>query len=605
MSFVKRYKFDRYDIFAIAIILFAAALRLLLVALGWPPTNSDEGTMGVMALDIAYHGAHPVMYYGQNYMSAIEAYLGAALFHVFGPSLWVLRLGVILMVSLFLLNMYLLTNLLYSKSFALFVLALLSLGSNFIFTLEIYAKGGTSQTLLFGSLAFLCASWLALSCAQDLFGKQRHMRLAGYAVWGTAVGLGIWSDMIVLPILFVAGLLLFCFCWQDLRRPWSILCLLLGLFVGLFPLITFNLVVQPQQNSFSTFIGLFHGGQVQQAHTLAQILQGIINTIQISLPLATGDPSCPISAIHYGGGTIPQSPSCMVLHTIWGLSYVVLWLLAVILVVKALRRLRAQPSQKLAATRNFARLFLLAGAGIAASVFAISSAPLGMPQGHARYLMTLLIVTPAILWPLWNRLSDGVGADVSRPGVGWGQRIVAHEAYFPHPTPGRDTSAPTPKSEAYESGKGKHIDARALASVAPTFLLCIVCAAFLLGTIFTFADVPSAQAADQQQETLIHYLLLTHTTRIYTEYWTCDRIAFMSQERVICGVLDNNLHPSHNRDTAFYTIVSSDPHAAYVFPVNSPQRRILDRKIAKAGTLHDYSRFTVAGYVIYKPQSKP
>jgi hypothetical protein len=144
-----------------------------------------------------------------------------------------------------------------------------------------------------------------------------------------------------------------------------------------------------------------------------------------------------------------------------------------------------------------------------------------------------------------------------------------------------------------------------LASVAPTFLLCIVCAAFLLGTIFTFADVPSAQAADQQQETLIHYLLLTHTTRIYTEYWTCDRIAFMSQERVICGVLDNNLHPSHNRDTAFYTIVSSDPHAAYVFPVNSPQRRILDRKIAKAGTLHDYSRFTVAGYVIYKPQSKP
>jgi 4-amino-4-deoxy-L-arabinose transferase-like glycosyltransferase len=564
---VKSYKIERYDFFAIAIILCAAALRLVMVALGWPPTNSDEGTMGVMALDIAYHGAHPVMYYGQNYMSAIEAYVGACLFHLFGPSLWTLRLGVILMVSLFLLNMYLLTNLLYSKGFALFVLALLSLGSNFIFTLEIYAKGGTSQTLLFGSLTFLCASWLALSCAQDLFGKQRRLRLVGYALWGLAVGLGIWSDMIVLPILFVSALLLVCFCWRDVRRVWSIVSLLLGLFVGLFPLITYNLAVPPQENSLSTFIGLFHGGQVQQAHTMAQVLRGILNTIQISLPLATGDPSCPISAIHYGGGTIPQSSSCMALHTIWGLGYIVLWLLAAFLVVKALRQLRTETGQKLAVTRNFARLFLLAGAGIAASAYAVSSAPLGMPQGHARYLITLLIVTPAVLWPMWYGVRE----------FHWNERLSAG---------------------TLETGT------RAMASIAPTLVLGVVCAAFLLGTIFTFGDVPSARAVDLQQETLIDYLLVTHSTHIYTEYWTCDRIAFMSQERIICGVLGSNLQPTHNRDSAFYSIVSSDPNAVYVFPVNSPQRTTLDREIAQGDMAQAYLRVTIAGYAIYKPDGE-
>jgi hypothetical protein len=143
-------------------------IRIILFALGWPPTNSDEATMGVMALHIAYQGQHPAIFYGQNYMGTIEAYIAAFFFRLFGPSLFTLRLGVVLLVALFLLTMYLLTRLLYSQKTALLTLVLLSMGSAAYLTRQTIATGGSSQTLLFGALDFLLASWLVLSYRQDL-----------------------------------------------------------------------------------------------------------------------------------------------------------------------------------------------------------------------------------------------------------------------------------------------------------------------------------------------------------------------------------------------------------------------------------------------------
>jgi len=135
------------------IIVLAVCLRLLLAALGWPTTNSDEGTIGIMARHIAYNGEHPVVFYSRNYLGALEAYLGAAFFRLFGPSIFTLRLGIILLDALFFASMYLLTSLLYTKKLALFVLVLLGLGSSAMFLRELYATGGSTQTLLFGTLA--------------------------------------------------------------------------------------------------------------------------------------------------------------------------------------------------------------------------------------------------------------------------------------------------------------------------------------------------------------------------------------------------------------------------------------------------------------------
>ncbi len=85
------------------VIALATAIRVALISLGWQTTNSDEDTMGLMALHIAYRGEYPVFFYGQNYMGALEAYIGALLFHLLGPSLFSLRLGLVFLFDLFLL----------------------------------------------------------------------------------------------------------------------------------------------------------------------------------------------------------------------------------------------------------------------------------------------------------------------------------------------------------------------------------------------------------------------------------------------------------------------------------------------------------------------
>src|SRR5712692_5946068 len=133
----KQFKISTYGIWASIIIALATLLRIVLIAQGWPHSNADEDTMGIMAMHIAYHGEHPIFFYGQHYMGTLEAYLAAAFFRLFGASVFSLRLGPVLLFALFLANMYLLTSLLYTKKLALITLALLSLGSSIMLDAEI------------------------------------------------------------------------------------------------------------------------------------------------------------------------------------------------------------------------------------------------------------------------------------------------------------------------------------------------------------------------------------------------------------------------------------------------------------------------------------
>jgi hypothetical protein len=561
---LKRLRMGTYELYALMIIGFAVSLRLLLLSSGWPPTNSDEGTMGLMARHIAYNGELPIMFYGQNYMGALEAYLAAGFFHLFGPSLFTLRLGVVVLDTLFLVSMYLLTGLLYTKRFALSVLVMLSLGSNSVFLRELYATGGSTQTLLFGSLTFLLATWLSLTYSRELSIRRRWQRFAAYTVWGMVVGLGLWSDMVVLPFFLLASLLWLVFCWRDLLSfSLTPLCLLVGFLIGAFPLIIYNLHAAPGQNSFATIWGLFHGTAIQAPRTLTQYILGIKETIQVSLPTATGDPFCPAPALNYTNDGSPKSTVCKVIYTAWSLGYVVLWTLSLWLTIRVLWKLRVGMKrwtfeEKQESIIYFARLFLLASAGIAIASYAISSAPLGAPQSHARYLVGLLMVTPAILWPLWSRA--------------WAEGKKAVQRGF-------------------ATARGKIWLCRGL--------LLLVGVLFLIGVGNTFSDVPPAQAANQRQDALIADLLHIGATHIYTDYWTCDRIAFVSQEKIICGVLDNNLQPSHNRYASYYTLVKADPDAAYVFTYDlfSNTKFVQKAHLSRSA----FQRFVFDGYVVYQP----
>src|SRR5258707_8447632 len=91
----------------------AALLRLVLIYFNWPYTDSDEGNMGVLTLHVALQGAHPVWFYGGNYLGPLEGYVAAPLFCLFGSSLFFFRLPFVLFFLFFLFCMYYLVFLLY------------------------------------------------------------------------------------------------------------------------------------------------------------------------------------------------------------------------------------------------------------------------------------------------------------------------------------------------------------------------------------------------------------------------------------------------------------------------------------------------------------
>src|SRR5258708_19880551 len=99
---IKQLKIGTYGIFAFLIIALATLLRIFLIAWGWPHSNSDVDTMGIMAMHIAYKGEHPIFFYGQNYMRTLHAYLLLAFFRLFCISVFSLLLVAVLVFTLFL-----------------------------------------------------------------------------------------------------------------------------------------------------------------------------------------------------------------------------------------------------------------------------------------------------------------------------------------------------------------------------------------------------------------------------------------------------------------------------------------------------------------------
>lgn len=583
-------KFCKVSIYGLsAFVIFACAilLRIVLISLNYPVLNSDEGTIGIMARHIAYRGEWPIFFYGQNYMGGLEAYIGAVLFRLFGASLFSLRLGLVLMFGLFLISTYLLTSLLYSKGWALISLVLLGAGSSFVLSRQLSAIGGYPETLLFGSMAFLLSSALALSYQPGSPLDRRGWRYTVYIGWGFVVGLGMWSDLLIIPFVLMSGLLLLLCCWRELARVLAALCILFGFVIGAAPLICYNLFAVPGQDSLSILQKLQQGGHTSLDYGTL-LVKELTGTFQVSIPMMTGNPFCPVTELSFLGPTSPKTLQCALIHGVWSAGYLLLLVLAILLALVAFWRSwwlwQAQksggsedyrsswwrlelgrPHNKLALrkdlaleerrslVRHSARLMLLGSALLALFFYAFSDAPVDWPGIHARYLIGLLIATPAIFWPLWSTIC----------------------AASPHMT--------------------KFANVRKLASTA---ILILIGGMLLLGTVFTFGEIPAAQAANRGQQDLIAHLLSIGATHIYTDYWTCNRIAFASQEHIICGVLSGTLRPSHNRDPHYYSIVSHDPHTAYVFNPGSYSLAV-QRKLVLAGVR--YRRFAFDGYIVYQP----
>ena len=560
----KRPKVGSYEMIAFAIIALAVILRIVLVTLNMPEANSDEGTMGLEAMHIAFRGEHPVFLYGQDYMGVLEAYIAAVFFRLFGVSVFTLRIGMIIMFTLFMVSMYFLTSLLYTKKLALLTLALLGFGiASDVLIQQLRAVGGAIETLLFGSLVLLLATWLALMSGQTLAPRIQRWRLVAYGCWGLAAGLGIWVHLLVAPFVLAGGLILVFFCYRELLS-WAPVLLLLGLVIGAFPFIVYNLHAPPEHNTIIATLHIDSSTELARQYSQHILRKRAIGTTLWSLPIATGlTPVCALTDLPYYGSPTASTLPCIIVHGAWSLGYMALFTIASLLAIGALwkllllRKARARSwsqKERQAAVIHFARLMILFAAGITLLLYA--SSPLsGLKPWSTRYLVGLLIAVPAVLWPLWS------GFDNLKLSLR--------------------------KSAKFLMGLKLGI-------------LVLISLTILAGMVAMFASLPSVEADNQQQEALVQDLLRIGATRVYVEYWTGYRLMFQSQEHIICAIPPGLIAPGSERYYPYNGIVSADPHAVSLFPEGSPDAIAFAKRIAHSR--QHYQRFVFDGYVVYRPE---
>ena len=494
--------------------------------------------MGLEALHIASKGAHPIYLYGQNYMGVGEAYLGAGMFHLFGVSIFSLRLGMLLLFGLFLITSYFLATLLYDSKVALISLFLLVGGTESILTPEMKAVGGAVETLVCGSTVMLLSSWLALRYnhqTAQMAARSRWLDWIAYSIWGIAVGMGLWSHLLVMPFAFFSTLLIVLFCRRDLCTKAS-LFLLLGLSIGSLPLIIYNVTAPIKDNTLAVFMQLH---QTTYANAPSGLwLKQFAGTFFYSLPMAT-------DMLHLANQNVlplyssPQSLSLWItfLYGFWSMGYITLlasstWLIFRLIgrlrVNKWLRQVEKEKNQRFLLILLTCRLMLLLSAW-ATLIPYLSSTTAAVRPWSFRYLIGLLISLPAVIAPLIPLKDNVASVKVKiKTALSWGAIILV---LFVNVT----------------------------------------------GTLSNFSSFSQGDMRMQRQKELVQRLLQLGITRIYSGYWVCDRIIFQSQEKIICAALNEQMQPDLTRYAPYKNIVDHSRNIAYVFTQNGdfhPQQAI-------------------------------
>jgi hypothetical protein len=550
-------------------------LRLLFMRNNWPKTDSEEGTMGLEALHILLKGEHPIYLYGQYYMGVAEAYIGAVMFNVFGISIFSLRLGMLLLFTLFIILMYLLASLLYTKKVALWTLVLLAGGSEIVITPELKAVGGAVETLVCGAALVLLASWIVLQ-TQRTDDKRVVLNTwysGAYGCWGLAAGLGLWSHLLVIPFLFSSGVLLLYFNWSLLKKGY-IWMVLAGFLIGASPLIIFN-ILDPRDNTVAVFWGLHHTVYPDAPTGLTLWTKQLVGTFFYALPLATG--MLRFSDLNVVPGISPLFQHIDELHSLplygslrwqsllpllffggWSVSYMLLlfsstkhsFTKAVPFWKKVHNKINISQEDRSQFALYAARCTLLLSGWLTLISFVTSATAAERPWSF-RYLVGLLILTPALIAPLC-RLPQSL-------------HVLSRWKYF---------------------GIRMWI----------ILALGIIC----LGTIQNFFEWPSATTALHNQEIFVQRLEQMHITHIYSGYWVCDRLIFASQEKIICSAIYSDMTADLTRYTQYHDIVSNDPKASYVFTTDNDFNPIEDINAFKENI--NYQELSTPGYVVFYPR---
>ncbi len=96
----------------------------------------------------------------------------------------------------------------------------------------------------------------------------------------------------MLALALISFLLLLVFCWRDLLKG-GILFLLLGLAIGAYPLIKYNLMAPPNENTLAVLWRLHNSFSVELARYALNhnpLIADIKGTALVGLPSITGAP---------------------------------------------------------------------------------------------------------------------------------------------------------------------------------------------------------------------------------------------------------------------------------------------------------------------------
>ena len=432
----RRLRLDEWSV--VALILALAALgRLVLAAHGWPDFDSDESIVGLMTDDILRHGAHPVFFYGQNYMGALQAYLAVPFFLLLGATPFALLVTATIETILFFLVLYLFTREVFSREVALVTLLLLAAGPFSALGAELHVGAGEHDTLLLGALIL----WLVTLRLRGRGGLRAQLALdAGV---GLAIGVALWCDFLILPFALAAALALM------LRAVWRLyasrertLRIRLGaeagvaalfFLIGLAPLLLAN--IASGGATFREVFGTANSPSVQFSPPLPPGLAGAAQALylQIAATLLAGLPHAMGIDVVCGSCAIWPQPTngvpagaimwVAVVSVVFTVFAILCWALAALPLARDVLRdvQRAQTARRQGMdirtalkapegtydARWWGRALLVLGALGTVAQYALTHVSYIYPVTSARYLIGLFLCAPLVAAPLVAGLQAG------------------------------------------------------------------------------------------------------------------------------------------------------------------------------------------------------
>jgi hypothetical protein len=182
----------------VAILVVAYVSRIFFASACYTSTF-DTGTPKLMALDILQGNAYPIFFYGQSYFGALEAYGGALIMLLMGPTEMAMVIAVSLFTLLWIWSSYLLFSELFNRAGGLAAAAVLAVPGVQLTWYTVASYGGYPVVFWTGTMVL----WLAVRIQKRM--PEGRALLLHTCAMGIFIALGIWTHSLVAPYILTAG----------------------------------------------------------------------------------------------------------------------------------------------------------------------------------------------------------------------------------------------------------------------------------------------------------------------------------------------------------------------------------------------------------------